>query len=319
MKPSYAFERTSSGHRLGYLEYFAETINGRKCLGRLSPAQALGARLLVLSTADDYLPAAVACALVRALLGRPTLLVLIRAELTLGSRVFKHRVKRALLTLALRFRRVTTISTMPFFVEPGLAQLVRTWIYDPAFFARNACAEHETETAAEQAFFAELDQAGPRRLVLFLGALSVERGIDRFFDLAQTLAGPAGDCLPVAAGRGAGYSPEGAQAYVGRGGKLYVGRLSEQGFDRLLARAALLWCCFNDTYDQFSGLFCNAYRRGLPCVVRRGSRLARFSAAVDADIKSLSGGTGIIIMRTAHDSVESFRHHNNATVTCSIG
>ncbi len=220
-----------------------------------------------MSTADDYLIFATFLAIMRALILRRTLVVTIRAEHVLD----RSGVKASARFFFYRFLRdaplIKTFSIMPHEVEERLAWLTNASIHDPAFF--------ELQTLDCYNGYSNRGVLPPGRLpdqVVFLGAFSESRNIRTFINLFSS----RNDIIAIAKGRRSRDLPDDA---LWNSGRVHVveGHLSNSDFKRALVTAQSVWCAFRPEYDNFSGVFCNAVRFGIPVWVTRGSRLSRFA------------------------------------------
>lgn len=278
------FERLRRGHREAYTEYFSREIKDSHALFGFSLRniwKLIKANRVVFSTADDYFVFYIGLSFIRVLMRKPSLGILIRAELCLDSSDGKFYLKKCLLWIQKRLGVGRSVSIMPFFVEPRLEVYVSDWIYDPAFFSGNKVSSVlQSDNELNLIHNIKKEKLKGKRIVLFLGVLSEERGIREFIQLALDNASLQDEVVYVACGLKSENIPDNlVDAFTHAGGVFYYGRLSEHVFEELIDMADYLWCVFSSKYDQFSGVFCNALSKGVSVLVRKNSRLHKFSVS----------------------------------------
>jgi len=276
------FESSKNGHRESYINYFDDIYNGNnELLFGLTYSNMwtlLRRNKVVFSTADDYFLIYFLFSLLRKILNKSSIGILIRAEYVLDSKSIKHRLKLLLLQIQLKYSLGESYTIMPFFVEPKLKTIVSNWIYDPAFFSRNLKSQIQ-ENESEQEIINLIKLSNNKKIFLFLGALSKERGLLDFINLTEELKDEIsnGKVILIAAGKNIyGFNQQLINELKEKGLYIFPSQISETIFDKLIDVSYALWCVFSKEYDQFSGIFCNGVKKSKIIFVRQDSRLNTF-------------------------------------------
>lgn len=273
------FESKLSGHRNGYVNYFKNSFHNSEVRIGFRYNNLIGvlfSKDVLFSTADDYFIKFFFISLFRKLIGKKTVALLIRAEYCLKPSSIKHKIKRLMLILLLKLNMAKLITIMPFTVEPALENILSGWIYDPAFFMRN---ENVFFDVAQENFLREMVNNNlDKKIILFLGALSKPRGFIEYTKLVKedVQFSLAEDFFYIAAGKNVFFNID--ETYV-KSNNLFVypNLISESTFNFLLDSSWCVWCAYSKDYDQFSGIFCNAFVRSKYVLLTPGSRIERFA------------------------------------------
>lgn len=231
----------------------------------------------------------VASALLRALTGRRTAGLLLRPGPALAGTTLRAWVKRTVLKLLKWLPQVQTVTILPFALEPGFAAIADDWIHDFQLWDMAGADRDRLEAIRAGAPGAPADavalvtearrRAAGRTVLSAIGTQSRSKG---FTLLAEAMAaGDIDDWSVLAAGR----VPEDQRAACERfrtaGGWALDRMVSDDEILAAYAVADAVWCLYDPSYDQASGILGRAVQFGVPAVVREGSLSHRFCSLED--------------------------------------
>jgi len=269
-------EGTSCGHRKSYARYFSRLRNDYEIvflteIGWVNAfKKALISNRLLLSTADDYLAFAAIISVLRSILIRRTDIVFIRPEHVLDQKNIKSFIKKRLYKVIGSQALVYSYSIMPHSIEPRLATLTSSSIYDPAFFEMDDVIyrkkNHHNPNADKLISNMRISE------VVYLGVISETRNIRAFLEIFAR----RDDISARVIGRRSRVLPD---SVLSNPGQVLIKEehLDKATFMHMFLTAQSVWCAFRADYDNFSGIFCNAMRFGTPVWVTAGSRLEKFA------------------------------------------
>jgi glycosyltransferase involved in cell wall biosynthesis len=266
-----------SGHREAYQRLFCDLLGLEPSTGRAwSNLRAMIAAPYVLfATLDGEEMAFTVIALVRAALGKPTVALFLRPQ-GCFSGTMKAKLKRALFRSIKLVRPIRILTILPFDIQPNFAAVADDWIYDPQLWDLTVTGEIESvpDTALSRKV---TDQAAGRPVLAFLGSVSRLKGIHLLKQSLDLTPGWLGSIQVVIAGRVHVDCAEAVEA-LSRQGALVENRvISDEELASLYRVSDYVWCCYDPSYDQASGVFGRAVQFGRTPVVRRGSALDFFS------------------------------------------
>lgn len=259
-----------SGHRAAYIEQFASLVAPgvqAPTLTHWSRTLAEPGPVLFLMIEESFFGYASA-ALLRALLGRRTAGLLFRGREAAKGASLRLTVKRRVLRLMRRVPGITTLSIVPFALDPALCEVADDWIDDPQMWDLDSPSTPTTPLGEDVR-----RRAGVRRVLVALGLQNRAKGFEFLARLLAQDAQIARDWMVVAAGKTFG-DPAAAEAFQKAGGWLIDRFISDDELMSLYGVADLVWSCYAPDYDQASGIFSRAVQLGVPVVVRAGSGIA---------------------------------------------
>ena len=224
-------------------------------------------------------------ALARAALGRRTVGLLFRPKPTLGRRTWRHRVKFRALAALRRVAAARTLSIVPAPLVPGLDRITDGWIHDFQLWdigaaERRRLAEitQEGEASDAGALYAEVRRrAAGCKVLVSLGYQTRQKG---FGHLASAIGcdGIEGWFVLVL-GQVAPDQQEAKRIIEAAGALVIDGYASDEEVYAAYAVADAVWCHYDESYDQASGILGRAAQFGVPAVVRKGSLMADLCVA----------------------------------------
>ncbi|MBU1325373.1 MAG: hypothetical protein KJ676_09020 [Alphaproteobacteria bacterium] len=252
---------------------------------------------------------------VRAALGRRTVGLLFRGrEAALGG-TFRMRLKRALLKALRQTPKSTSLSIVPFSIEPRLAEVADGWIDDIQLWDVEDLVPPPSRLSGQL-----VDMAAGRGLVVSLGAQSASKGLD-FFTSAWCSDPDLRDrWLFVVAGEVGQHDPAQTERFSSLGGVIVDRLLSDAELASLYAVASVVWVIYSPEYNQASGIFGRAVQYDRPILVRRGAaieshaiELGARAVAVDfGEVSQVPGALSAAVALTTipHVNIEAMRRSN---------
>ena len=273
------------GHRAEYLELFQVLFGLQPSVGRidvkLCNSLCATSRLLFASL-DDDIAGFVRVALARALRRRKTTALFIRPQSCFEPGL-RGLLKSALFGVLRRLPGLTILTILPFELDPRLARVANGWIHDPQIWDRIGTPSAPHTALADEV----LALAKGRKILVYLGRVTTIKG----FPVVLNILAAAPDLSDRMLITVAGTVDASCRAAAERGranGMVLVDRfLSEAEMASLYEVADLIWCCYDPTYDQASGIFGRALQRGRCAVVRRGAAIAGYGRMTAAAMVEL--------------------------------
>lgn len=242
---------------------------------------AVSSRLpLLVPTVESMFLSYSAIAVLRNLLGRRTVGLLFRPGPALAGTSLRLRLKRAILKLLLRLPLTRTLTILPFSVEPRFAEIADGWIYDLQLWDLDAqeCrrVRERPDGEAMDGLRAAIGQAAAGRPVCCaIGRQNRDKGFDRFVDLYVSGPGLREAMLFAFGGQVDAGVAAGLPDFRRVGGYGLERELSDGELLDLYGAADLVWCAYDPSYDQASGILGRAAQLGIPVLVRDGSLVHR--------------------------------------------
>ncbi|MEN8659998.1 MAG: hypothetical protein ABF313_18355 [Marivita sp.] len=218
-------------------------------------------------------------AALRAVLGRRTVGLLFRPIPAATGNDIRMILKRAGLALLRQFSTVTTLAIVPVTLFPEIARVVDGWIYDFQLWditekdralLKGLREGRNTTDQEAAAFYTRIQSAARTRAPLVsLGLQNRNKGFDRLVEEANGLT--AAGWSIVVAGRVSDASATARAALATTDAFIEDRFVSSGELFAAYAAAKAVWCVYDPTYDQASGVLGRAVQIGLPVLVRQGS------------------------------------------------
>lgn len=269
------FSRREDGHRRSYLDFFMRLFEGR----RVSARELWLSRepMLFMMIEEDFALFA-AAAVFRAVLGRRTVGLVFRPLPALRGTGVRLLAKRVVLGWLKQLPTVTTLTILPFSVEPEFARIASGWIYDPQLWDLSE-ADRLTGTTAlsDGSYLAPVMRlSGGRRLVAAIGRMDRAKGFDSFARAYVQSPELRRTTLFLSCGSVHEEVADHGMALVAAGAAVIDRQVTDLELLQAYAAADIVWCCYAADYDQASGVLGRAVQLGVPVIVRTGSLIERF-------------------------------------------
>lgn len=269
------YSPTLAGHRGAFVDFASGLLGGERAGASRIARDARPALFLMIE--DDF-RRFVGISLWRSLLGRRTVGFLFRPLPALDGASLRLRFKRTLLRVLRRISAIRVLTIIPAELEPRINTLADGWIYDlqlwdigaaeRGLFTRLRGGEAVPGVAGD--IYARIKaRAGHRKVLVALGVQTRGKGFSTLADLADMPG--VSDWLIVALGK-VSADQASAKARLEAAGHMVEDRFVDD--DELVAAyaaASTVWCLYDPSYDQASGILGRALQLGIPPIVRSGS------------------------------------------------
>lgn len=276
------YTRTLSGHRQSYLDFVkqnfgGERINGLTLFLKKDP-------VFFLMIEDNFmLYFFVAC--IRALFGKKTAGLLFRPKPALNANNFRLKFKLYLLKVLKKIKKVQTLSIVPVPLEPEISTIVDDWIYDfqlwdmtteqKKVFEQLKNNMNPSIDAPEYQIVQQVkNYANGRPIVVALGVQNKAKGTQILAANIQYFI-QYNYCV-VLAGRFADDCQEVKLALEESGALIFDRFMTDEEILGLYAVADAVWCYYDPSYDQASGILGRAVQLGVLPIVRLDSFSEKF-------------------------------------------
>ena len=289
-RKSYVYVERDDGHRQSYQAIISKWLDVEPLYGRVDMrllGKMVRAPRLIFSTIDDNYFTFILISLVRAVCGRRTVGIFLRpAQCFTGTR-FYHRWKRRAFSMLRRVRSIAVLTIVPFAVRPEFASVARDWIHDPQMWDVGERNGIVPVTPLAQS----LEKAASgRRILCFVGGVSVIKGIEFLRDIACADTGLADRYLVAVMGKSDTESAGRVEELAACGAMVVDRHLSDSELESLYGVADMIWACYRPDYDQASGVFGRAFQTGKTSVVRSGSVIEQYADYVGAKVLAIDYG-----------------------------
>ena len=265
-----------AGHRGAYADYAEGLLGGEL----LSMSQSLFQSSPVLFLmADHKFHHYFLTALFRALSGKRTIGLLFRPVLASQARTWSQKGKKILLKLLVRLKEVKTLSIVPVPLVPETAEIVDGWIHDfqlwdlgtqerELFDNLRAGLVHADHPAMK--FYNQIKKsASGKPVVISLGTQSRGKGYSILADAVPVLA--KNGWFVVVAGQVLETQREKTLVFLEHRMMSVNRYLDDDEIIAAYAAADVVWCLYEPSYDQASGILGRAVQLGVLPLVREGS------------------------------------------------
>lgn len=281
----------AEGHRGAYVAMLCRLFPAK--VVRFGPAALFSRRpVLVPFIEESLLRYALTC-LVGAAIGRRTVGFLFRPRPALEGRSLRMRIKRGVLAALRRLPGVSTLTILPFAVEPGFAQIANGWIYDLQLWdlvEPGQPVRPEVGGALAQRL---RQRAEARKLCVAVGRQDRGKGFDQFVACWTGNAELRSAMLFAYGGMVDPALATAATEFDAVGGFGLDRLISDDELLDFYAAADLVWCVYAPDYDQASGILGRAMQFGIPVAVRSGSLIERLCRAEGHPCVALGEGASV--------------------------
>lgn len=268
------YDVTGLGHRAGYVRTFSLTLDGTPLVAplRASFLRLLSARRLVIPSFESSPVAYSFIVSLRVLMGRRTMLNLLRAHLQSHRAGWRKALHRFALWFFDRSRQVQVLSIVDDdLLRAKYPQL--KFIVDPEFWdlAHLPVEQMDSEIAA-----AVRKARGKRKVLLVCGMIGTDKDLDVLRKLSECHPAFLDEVYIVIAGK-LEAAVLGECVTLGNRGAFVEDRyLTDDEFISLFKTADFAWCCYSPTRDMSSGVFGRCLQLNVSPLIRKGSLLSRY-------------------------------------------
>lgn len=276
------YTRTLSGHRQSYLDFVKQNFGGER-INELTLFFKKGPVFFLMIEDNFMLYFFVAC--IRAFFGKKTVGLLFRPKPALNANNFRLKLKLYLLKVLKKIQKVQTLSIVPVPLEPEISTIVDDWIYDFQLWdmttEQNKVIEQLKNSmkpsidAPEYQIVQQVkNYANGRSIVVALGVQNKAKGTKILAKNIQYFI--QYNYFVVLAGRFADDCHEVKLALEESGALIFDRFMTDEEILGLYAAADAVWCYYDPSYDQASGILGRAVQLGVLPIVRPDSFSEKF-------------------------------------------
>lgn len=274
-----------NGHRQSYLEFVKKKFGGER-INELTLFFKKGPVFFLMIEDNFMLYFFVAC--IRAFFGNKTAGLLFRPKPALNANNFRLKIKLYLLKFLKKIKKVQTLSIVPIPLEPEISTIVDDWIYDfqlwditteqkKVFEQLKNNMKPSIDESEYQIVQQVKDYANGRPVVVSLGVQNKAKGTQILAENIQYFI-QHNYCV-VLAGRFADDCQEVKLALEKSGTLIFDRFITDEEILGLYATADAVWCYYDPSYDQASGILGRAVQLGVLPIVRPNSFSEKFCKA----------------------------------------
>jgi hypothetical protein len=264
----------ANGHRREYQELFIALFGLSPVVGLVGPRNIwalIRARSVLFGTIEDHYIGFVLVALLRAILGLPTVGLFLRPQRCFtADGTLRRTLKGWFFTGLKRVQQISVCTIIPFAFAPHYAKVARFGVMDPHMWDKfkPSSLTYDSDLAGFV-----MEQARGRRILAFLGGVTPIKGIEFLMSLLRLPEWPEDKFFVVVAGKVVAELAEPLQR-ISRSRVLVIDRtISNLELDTLYGCSEWIWACYRPDYDQASGIFGRAVQFGKVAIVRTGSQI----------------------------------------------
>ncbi|MDQ1209267.1 hypothetical protein QE380_002190 [Acinetobacter baylyi] len=290
------YSKDLNGHRASYLEFVQSKFGGERLSGKSLVFWKDPVFFLMI---EDNFALYLLVSFLRVLIGRRTVGLLFRPKPAITENSLRLKIKKLALKTLRYFSNIRTLSIVPVPLEPAIEEIVDDWIYD--FQLWDITTEQKLLATEIRQRFKQCDNRlfdefpilkeiynqnlNQKKVIVALGAQNTGKGTEL---LAKNMNGiDSTNYLIVVAGKFAQnieYTKEVIQNY---NGLIFDRYMTDDEILALYAVSDLVWCFYDPSYDQASGILGRAIQFGVMPIVRKGSFSESLCLQENLDIVSI--------------------------------
>jgi glycosyltransferase involved in cell wall biosynthesis len=280
------------GHRGSYQNIFSRLFELDKVTSPLSikqVAKLIRTNLLIISTIDDSVLFYSFIIIIRSILKKRTVSIFIRPQSCFIFSNLRFYIKFCLFFILKYFPRSSVITIIPYRFSEKYRYISNKSVLDPQYWdyieSRQAPALRQSLLSNELQALAK-----GRPVLLFLGTLSKDKGVEFLQDIVEEFPEIVNDVLIVVAGPIGKGLEECANGLEAHGVELVSRWITDAELESLYGISSLIWACYHPSYDQASGIFGRSAQFNKTCLVRRGALLEQIGADMSLNNVALTYG-----------------------------
>jgi hypothetical protein len=268
------------GHRENYVRLLADLLEGQQLIGPWAEMKRRlhAARNLMLPTFETAPALFTRTAILRALAGRRTTIIMMRMHDQPSNRRMMRLGRSAALNLMALFPQIQLLSITPVPSKLHGSRLHRRIqeVADPEFWdvpmdVRRSPPETDLSQEARRI-------AGDRSILLAIGTIAEIKGLELLAAIQKAGGDEFRRKIAVVC---AGHAPDSEEPCVRKimesADFVYPKFLTDDEIYSLYGVSSLIWCCYRPDYDMSSGIYGRARQFNRLALVRKGSLLATFA------------------------------------------
>lgn len=282
----------NSGHRASYQYLLARLFGISNVIAPPSVRQFLKlirANSLLISTIDDAILWYSTIIIIRSILKKKTVSIFMRPQSCFECNSIRSKVKYVLFYILKHLCGSCIITITPFQYRNEYIEIANESVFDIQYW--DYIESDRTSVLAQSILADRLHvTAAGRPILLFLGSVNNDKGIEFLADIVDQFPQINNDVLIIIAGPIDKGFEERCKRLQGNGVELVARWLSDSELESLYGISSLIWACYHPCYDQASGIFGRAAQFDKTCLIRKGALLEEIGADIAANNLSLTYG-----------------------------
>ena len=276
------YTKSLDGHRQSYLDFIKSKISGER-IHEKSLISHKGVVFFLMIEENFLLYFVVS--LIRALIGKKTVGLLFRPKPALEASNFRLKLKLNMLKFLKKIKNVKTLSIVPTPLEPSISEIVDDWIYDfqlwditedqVEFFSNIKSNNISNEYSENVKNIQKIKKnAGEKKIIIALGTQNKGKGTHILSENISQLV-KQNFCV-IVAGRFDQNSLKAKHILQEHGAYIFDRFMDDEEILALYAIADAVWCYYDPSYDQASGILGRSIQLGVLPIVRPNSFSEKF-------------------------------------------
>lgn len=272
------YSKDLNGHRASYLEFVQSKFGGERLSGK---SLVFWKDPVFFLMVEDNFALYLLVSFLRVLIGRRTVGLLFRPKPAINGTSFRLKLKKLALKFLRDFSNVKTFSIVPAPLEPAINEIVDDWIYDFQLWDINfeqkqfvkriqdSYQQPGSEILNQFEILKKIKIRNKKKILVAIGAQNKGKGIEELAKVINTLSDA--DYLVVVAGRFSQDVGIAKQAIEKASGLVFDRFITDDEILALYAIADTIWCFYDPSYDQASGILGRAIQLDVTPLVRAKS------------------------------------------------
>ena len=274
------YSKDLNGHRASYLKFVQSKFGGERLSGK---SLVFWKDPVFFLMVEDNFALYLLVSFLRVLIGRRTVGLLFRPKPAITENNLRLKIKKLALKTLRYFSNIRTLSIVPVPLEPAIEEIVDDWIYD--FQLWDITTEQKLLATEIRQRFKQCDNTlfdafpilkeiynqnlDKKKVIVALGAQNKGKGTEL---LAKSLNEiDSTNYLVVVAGKFAKNIEYTKKIIQNHNGLIFDRYMTDDEILALYAISDLVWCFYDPSYDQASGILGRAIQFGIIPIVRKGS------------------------------------------------
>jgi glycosyltransferase involved in cell wall biosynthesis len=266
------------GHHSSFIDLFSKLFDMKSSVGKISfknSCKLINSTELLFATLDDDIFGFLYISLARSFLGKKTVALFLSPH-SCFLPGWRSYLKKTLFKMIKLFPRVSVFSFLPFEAAPHLTGVATASVHDPQLWDLLS-----VPPDIDQKMISRVHGiARGRPVLVFLGTVALEKGIDRLAEILQCSPNLSEKICVIIAGRVNKNCKNQVNICVSHGATLWDRRVSDEEMASLYVASELVWVCYNSNYDQASGIFGRAVQHSRRPVINEQATIVGYYSKI---------------------------------------
>ncbi len=263
------FSATEAGHRKAYIEFVSNLYSAK----RVSAFELFFVKrpVFFLMIEENFFLYVLA-SFFRSITGKKTLGLLFRPKPAIESKSIKLRIKRVLLKVLKSQKNISTLTIIPFSIAPEFEEVADNWIYDFQLWDLERDSQSKIMFQPSDKLIAAItEKIGNRKVLVAIGSQNKGKGFETFANSWIGDDSIQNRFLFAYGGKVSSDLQALAANYTESNGIGFDRFISDEELHALYVMSDAVWCLYDPSYDQASGILGRAIQLGIPAIVRKDS------------------------------------------------